>query len=83
MSDRDMEHIRATARLLAERVRSDALFRKRIQDDPIRALTTSGLPREFVAAFLQETQLSDVAGYGMGQQPCLISDIGFIQDFIH
>lgn len=83
MSDHDMESARATARSLAERIRSDALFRKQIQTDPVRALTAGGLPREFVTAFLQETQLSEVAGYGVEQQVCLISDVSFIQDFIH
>ncbi len=82
MNTSDMENVRAVARMLAQRALTDNSFREQIYADPVEALTTAGLPEQWVVTFLQETQLSEVAGYSMGQE-CLISNVDFIQDFIH
>lgn len=73
---------RAIARALALRARAEQTFRENILEHPVETLTAAGLPEEFVASFLQETQLGEVAGYELNQQ-CLISDIGSLQDFIY
>lgn len=82
MNQHDIEHVREIARSLAQRALFEQEFRERIQEEPVATLTAAGLPEEFVATFLQETQLGDVFAYGMDQQ-CLISDIGSLQDFIY
>lgn len=82
MDQYDMEHVRALARSLAQRAWSEQDFRQRIQENPVETLSDAGLPEEFVGIFLQEAQLSEVSGYGVGQQ-CLLSDIGYLQDFIY
>ena len=63
MSDQEMEQVRATARKIAERVKSDPAFKQQVQQDPKGALTAAGLPEKHVGDFLAETQLADVAGY--------------------
>ncbi|MDQ2906033.1 MAG: hypothetical protein M3Y81_21140 [Chloroflexota bacterium] len=82
MDHTDIEHVRTIARSLAEKAWSDETFREQVQDNPGEVLVAAGLPEQFIGAFLQEAHLSDVAGYGMEQQ-CLISDMGFLQDFIY
>ncbi|HVB71921.1 MAG TPA: hypothetical protein VNE38_00050 [Ktedonobacteraceae bacterium] len=82
MGQHDMEHVRALARSLAQRAWSEPDFQKRIQENPVETLSDAGLPEKFVEMFLQEAQLSEVSSYGIGQQ-CLLSDIGYLQDFIY
>ncbi len=82
MNQYDIEHVREIARSLAQRALSEQEFRELLQEEPVATLTAAGLPEEFVATFMQKTQLSEVSAYWMDQQ-CLISDIGSLQDFIY
>ena len=59
----ELEKARVTGRALALRVQQDVHFANRIMQDPISVLTEAGLPEDFVAEFLERTQLSDVQGY--------------------
>ncbi|GCE14644.1 hypothetical protein [Tengunoibacter tsumagoiensis] len=57
------EHIRALARQLGARLKTDATFKEQVEKNPIDALGAAGLQKEVVADFLRETGLGDVAGY--------------------
>lgn len=78
----DLHSVREVALTLARRAQTEEAFREDVLEHPVETLTAAGLPEEFVATFLQETQLGEVSGYEWNQQ-CLISDIGSLQDFIY
>ena len=63
MSDQDMEQVRATIHELVERTKAEPDFRDQILSDPEETLTTAGLPKAFIPAFLQEAELSEVSGF--------------------
>lgn len=82
MNQQSIEQVRTLARSLAVRAWLEQDFRKLIQENPVETLTGAGLPEEYVDIFLQEAQLSETTGYSMNRQ-CLLSDSGFLQDFIY
>lgn len=63
MDQNSLERIRNIARSLARRVQDDPNFADQVRDDPYAVLKTAGLPDEFVAEFLEQTQLSEIQGY--------------------
>jgi hypothetical protein len=63
MGDVDLEQLRALARQLANRVQNDPSFAESVLHDPVLALTSAGLPEDFVEEFLARTNLSEVQGY--------------------
>jgi len=61
--EKTLQHIRTTARGLADRVRDDQSFKDQVLNDPNGTLTAAGLPEIAVSDFLRETELGEVAGY--------------------
>jgi len=59
----DMQAIRATARKLAERAKTDPTFKEHIQQNPVKTLTDEGLPENAISDFLREAGIADVSGY--------------------
>jgi hypothetical protein len=64
MDQHTLERIREIARSLARRVQADPKFAEQVRDDPHTVLNAAGLPDEFVSEFLEQTQLSEIQGYG-------------------
>lgn len=62
--EKTLQHVRTTARSLAERVNTDQAFKEQVLSNPSSALTSAGLPEVAVSDFLRETGLGEVAGYG-------------------
>ena len=62
--EKTLQHVRTTARGLAERVNTDQAFKEQVLSDPSGTLTGAGLPEVAVSDFLRETGLGEVAGYG-------------------
>lgn len=62
MHQDNLEHIRAIAHRLAERMRVDPAFKDLVASDP-HVLLAEGLPELAIADFLQSTDLLDVSGY--------------------
>lgn len=62
MQQDNLNHIRAIARRLAERLKTDPAFKDLIEADP-QQLLAEGLPELAIADFLQSTDLLDVSGY--------------------
>lgn len=62
--EKTLQHVRTTARGLAERVNTDQAFKEQVLSDPSSTLTSAGLPEVAVSDFLRETGLGEVAGYG-------------------
>jgi len=62
MKPDDLEQVRAIARWLAERIRTDPVFREQVHEDP-QLLLAEGLPEIVMADFLSSTDLLDVSGY--------------------
>lgn len=62
MPQENLDHIRAIARTLAERIKADPMFRERVEADP-QLLVAEGLPELAIADFLSSTDLLDVSGY--------------------
>lgn len=62
MQQENLDHIRAIASKLAQRLREDPTFKDLVQADP-HILLAEGLPELAMADFLQSTDLLDVAGY--------------------
>ena len=80
MNPEELENVRQKALSLIERTKADELFREGVRQDPVKALTQAGLPREIVGEFMRESQLdenfvdeNDVSGYGT---ICFFSIIG-------
>lgn len=64
ISDEHLDAYRALAQQLAQRVQNDPLFRMAVENDPVSALSTEGLPEDLIPIFLRETEVAwDVAGY--------------------
>ncbi len=61
--EKTLQHIRTTARGLADRVHDDQSFKEQVLNDPSGTLTSAGLPEIAVSDFLRETGLGEVAGY--------------------
>lgn len=71
-----IEHIRQTARQLAERLKTDPAFRTQIELQPETTLIAAGLPEEAVPDFLHETQVSDeVSAYSVCCITCVTTPI--------
>jgi len=64
MDQYNLEQIRNIARSLARRAQEDPDFAEQIREDPYSVLNTAGLPEGFVPEFLEQTQLSEIQGYG-------------------
>ena len=64
MESYDLEQVRAIARSLARRVQEDSDFAEQVREDPFAVLSAAGLPEAFMQEFLEQTQLSEVSGYG-------------------
>ena len=71
MNPEELENVRQKALSLIERTRADELFREKVRQNPVEALTREGLPGELVGEFMRESQIdtdyeseNDVAGYG-------------------
>lgn len=64
MDQQNLERIRDIARSLARRALDDPNFAEQVRDDPYPVLNAAGLPEEFVPEFLEQTQLSEIQGYG-------------------
>jgi hypothetical protein len=64
MDQYNLERIRDIARSLARRVQDDPNFAEQVRDDPYLVLSAAGLPDEFVSEFLEQTQISEIQGYG-------------------
>ncbi len=55
MSDElDLARLRETARAIAERAKSDPVYRQQINDDPMGTLTAAGIPAGAVPNLLRE-----------------------------
>ncbi|HET8841552.1 MAG TPA: hypothetical protein VFN35_08800 [Ktedonobacteraceae bacterium] len=64
MDQHNLERIRDIARSLARRAQDDPKFAEQVRDDPYPVLNAAGLPDEFVSEFLEQTQFSEIQGYG-------------------
>jgi hypothetical protein len=62
MHTNDLEQIRVIARHLAQRVRTDPVFKERVRENP-EILLAEGLPEVAMPDFLSSTDLLDVSGY--------------------
>ncbi len=62
MQQENLDHIRAIALRLANRIREDPAFKDLVQADP-HLLLAEGLPELAVADLLRSTDLLDVSGY--------------------
>lgn len=68
--EKTLQHIRTTARGLADRVRDDQAFKEQVLHDPSGTLTAAGLPDIAVSDFMRETGLGEVAGYFVCSLTC-------------
>lgn len=71
--EKTLQHIRTTARGLADRVSTDEAFKAQVQSDPSGTLTAAGLPEIAVGDFMRETGLSEVAGYFVCSLTCSVT----------
>ncbi|GCE14647.1 hypothetical protein [Tengunoibacter tsumagoiensis] len=63
MSDQNNQQLRALARQLSERMKTEPDFKAQVEKDPSATLTAAGLPTDAVKEFLQLTSTDDVTGY--------------------
>lgn len=71
--EKTLQHIRTTARGLADRVRDDQAFKEQVLQDPSGTLTAAGLPNIAVSDFMRETGLGEVAGYFVCSLTCSVT----------
>ena len=58
-----IEQIRAQARAIADRARSDPAFEAQLRADPVATLSAAGLPEPAIGDLLREDGYGEVAGY--------------------
>jgi hypothetical protein len=64
ISNDHLDAYRTLAQQLAQQIQNDPTFRMAVENDPVTALGTAGLPEALIPLFLRETEVSgDVSGY--------------------